>query len=79
VNGDSYNGIYFGSPSAFTGYPHISVPMGIVHDLPVGISFVAGAYKEPELITIAYAYEQASKKRSKPKFLKTNLPDAVEK
>jgi amidase len=77
VNGDAYNGFYFGSPSAFTGYPHISVPMGIVNELPVGISFVAGAYKEPQLIAIAYAYEQASKKRSKPKFLPTNLPGAV--
>jgi amidase len=73
VNGDADNGFYFGSPSAFTGYPHISVPMGIVNDLPAGISFVAGAYKEPELLAIAYAYEQASQKRARPKFVQSNL------
>jgi amidase len=77
VNGDADNGFYFGSPSAFTGYPHISVPMGIVNDLPIGISFVGGAYKEPGLIAIAYGYEQASRQRRKPKFLPTNLPNIV--
>ena len=53
------------------GYPHITVPMGTVHDLPAGFSFIAGAYKEAELITIAYAFEQATKKRVAPKFLRS--------
>jgi amidase len=53
------------------GYPHITVPMGTVYELPVGLSFIAGAYKEDELFRIAYAFEQASKKRAAPKFLKT--------
>jgi amidase len=71
VNGDYPTGFYFCPPAAMAGYPHISVPMGVVHELPVGLSFIAGAYKEDELLKIAYAYEQASKKRSKPKFLKS--------
>jgi amidase len=71
VNGDYGTGFYFCPPAAMAGYPHITVPMGTVHELPVGLSFIAGAYKEDELITIAYAYEQASKKRKAPKFLKT--------
>ena len=54
------------------GFPHITVPMGFVHELPVGISFFGTAYTEPELLGIAYAYEQASKKRRKPSF-KPNL------
>jgi amidase len=48
--------------------------MGVADGLPAGISFIAGAYKEPELIAIAHAYERASKKRAHPKFLKSNLP-----
>jgi len=40
--------------------------MGAWHGLPVGLSFYAGAYSEPALIPMAYAYEQASKKRQKP-------------
>ena len=69
VNGDYGNGFSFSSPAAKAGYPHITVPMGAWHDLPMGISFFSKAYTEPELISIAYSYEQASKKRSSPKFI----------
>lgn len=69
VNGDYGNGFSFSSPAAKAGYPHITVPMGSWHDLPMGISFFGRAYTEPALISIAYAYEQASKKRLAPKFL----------
>ncbi len=71
VNGDYSTGFYFCPPAAMAGYPHITVPMGTLHELPVGLSIIAGAYHEKELLQIAYAYEQASKKRMKPKFLKT--------
>lgn len=73
VNGDYNNGFSFSSPAARAGYPHITVPMGSWHELPMGISFFGKAYSEPELIKIAYAYEQASKKRSAPKFIPTLL------
>jgi amidase len=69
VNGDYDTGFYFCPPAAMAGYPHITVPMGTWHDLPAGLSFIAGAYKEAEIISIAYAYEQAGKKRVQPKFL----------
>jgi amidase len=71
LNGDYDVGFYFSPPAAMAGYPHITVPMGHVHDLPVGLSFISGAYKEGELLGMAYAYEQASKKRTMPKFRKT--------
>ena len=74
INGDYDTGFYFCQPAAMAGYPHISVPMGTVHELPVGLSFMAGAYSEPELFKIAFAYEQASKKRQPPKFIKTSIP-----
>ena len=41
--------------------------MGMVHGLPVGISFFASALAEPTLIEIAYAYEQATRHRKAPK------------
>jgi amidase len=44
------------------------VPMGHVQELPVGLSFIAGAYQEGPLLGMAYAYEQASKKRVPPNF-----------
>ena len=68
INGDYDTGFYFCPPAAMAGYPHITVPMGAVFDLPVGLSFIAGAYKEPDLLKIAYAYEQETKKRKAPLF-----------
>ncbi|MBD1367079.1 amidase [Mucilaginibacter sp. ZT4R22] len=72
INGDYDNGFSFSTPAAMAGYPHITVPMGAWHDLPMGLSFFGTAWKEGELLTLAYAYEQASKKRKKPEF-KENL------
>lgn len=69
VNGDYGNGFSFSSPAAKAGYPHITVPMGSWHDLPMGISFFGKAFTEPALISIAYAFEQASLKRTAPKFI----------
>jgi amidase len=71
VNGDYFTGYGLSTPAAIAGYPHITVPLGMVQELPIGLSFFGRAYTEPELITIAYAYEQASKNRLLPKFLKT--------
>ncbi len=71
VNGDYDTGFYFAPPAAMAGYPHITVPMGKVHELSIGLSFIAGAYQEGKLIEMAYSFEQASKKRTPPKFLKT--------
>ncbi|RYU91234.1 amidase [Mucilaginibacter terrigena] len=68
INGDYDNGFSFSGPAAMAGYPHITVPMGAWHDLPMGLSFVGTAWSECELIKLAYAYEQASKKRVAPKF-----------
>ena len=68
VNGDYDNGFGFSTPAAMAGYPHITVPMGAAHALPIGLSFFSTAYHEGEIIKLAYAYEQASKKRVKPEF-----------
>ena len=73
INGDYDTGFYFCPPAARAGYPHITVPMGTVHDLPVGLSFIAGAYREDEIIKLGYAFEQATKKRTLPKFIKTSV------
>jgi amidase len=67
VNGDHFTGGY-SSASAVAGYPHITVPAGFVFGLPVGISFFAGAWSEPTLFRLAYAFEQATKARQAPRF-----------
>ena len=67
VNGDHFTGS-FSSPAAVAGYPHITVPAGYVHGLPVGLSFVGAAYSDAALIRMAYSYEQATLHRRAPQF-----------
>lgn len=71
VNGDYDTGFSLSSPAAMAGYPHITIPMGFVHGLPIGFSFFGTAYSEPELIKLAYAFEQSNKVRMPPKFMHT--------
>lgn len=71
VNGDAGGGGSFTTPAAVAGYPHITVPMGLVQGLPVGLSFVGRAWSEPTLLKLAFAYEQASKMRRPPTYAAT--------
>ncbi|MEL6275374.1 MAG: amidase, partial [Bacteroidota bacterium] len=68
TNGDSFQ-LGSSSPAARAGYPNITVPMGFVDDMPVGLSFFGQAWTEPLLIEIAYAYEQGTTHRKAPQFL----------
>jgi len=67
INGDNFLGSS-SSYAAIAGYPNISVPMGNIDGLPVGISIFGRAWSEPVLIEIAYSYEQATKHRIKPEY-----------
>jgi amidase len=71
VNGDFFSGYGAYGPAAMAGYPSITVPMGSINQLPIGLSFISTAYDEPNLIAIGYAYEQLSRKRTKPAFKPT--------
>jgi amidase len=73
IYGDRWGGYSLTMPAAVSGYPHITVPAGKAYDLPVGLSFFGTTYSEPKLIGIAFAYEQASKHRTKPEFKKSFL------
>lgn len=68
IYGDRWGDVFLTGPAATSGYPHISLPCGKVYDLPVGLSFFSGAYTEGTLISIAFAYEQATKHRTLPTF-----------
>ncbi len=70
VNGDHFQ---LGSSrfAAVAGYPNITVPMGFVDELPVGISFFGRAWSESTLIEIAYGYEQATMFRRAPEFIRS--------
>jgi len=72
VNGDSGSRTSYvssSSPAAISGYPNITVPCGWITELPIGVSFFGRAFSEPVLIEIAFAYEQVTKARKKPKLI----------
>lgn len=71
VNGDAGGGGGSSELAAVAGYGSITVPAGYAFGLPVGISFIGGAWSEPTLIKLAYAYEQATKLRRPPTFAPT--------
>ncbi|NJC95518.1 MAG: amidase [Anaerolineales bacterium] len=72
ANGDALNwDMESTSPPAVAGYPHITVPAGFLFGLPVGISFIAKAWQEADLIKYAYAFEQATQYRRQPRYLPT--------
>jgi len=67
------------TPAAMAGYPAVTVPMGMVHGLPVGLTFMGAAWSEPTLIRLAYAFEQATMARRTPSYAPAGvLPPAEE-
>ncbi len=70
VLGDRYTG-GTSELTAVSGYPAVTVPMGAVEGLPVGVSFLGSAFSEARLIGLAHAYEQGTSHRRAPAFLPT--------
>ena len=70
ANGDAFV-LGSSSPAAIAGYASITVPAGFSSVLPVGVSFIGGKWAEPKLISLAYAWEQATHIRRPPHFLPT--------
>lgn len=67
TNGDNF-GLSSSSPAARSGYPNITLPMGYIDGLPIGINFFGAAWTEPLLIELAYSYEQLNPVRKAPEF-----------
>ena len=71
VNGDQISGGGAGGLAAVAGYPHLTVPMGAVKGLPVGISFIGPKWSDGMILSLGYAYEQASHAIVTPRFLRS--------
>ncbi len=70
VNGDRFTG-GCSTWSAVAGYPAITVPMGQVHGLPVGLSFMGRPWAEGRLLGLAFAFERTTRARLAPEFRPT--------
>ncbi len=75
VYGDSYDGPSASTLPAVAGYPHLTVPMGLVQGLPVGLSFIATKNADETVLRAGYAYEQRAKARIAPRYLPTVSAD----
>ncbi|PKP80122.1 MAG: amidase [Alphaproteobacteria bacterium HGW-Alphaproteobacteria-18] len=72
VNGDVWpEWAGAGFLAAVAGYPHLTVPMGEVHGIPIGLSFMGGKDTDAAILAYGYAYEQATGLRPDPKYLQT--------
>jgi amidase len=69
VHGDSYPGGGAGGFAAVAGYPHLTVPMGAVRGLPVGLSFMGPKWSDGMILSLGYAYEQASHRKVEARFI----------
>lgn len=72
INGDvwpSFPGA--GWMAAIAGYPHATVPMGTIHGMPVGVSFMSGKDRDADVLSVAFAYEQRTNLRAEPQYLPT--------
>ena len=69
VNGDQFSGGGAGSLAAVAGYPHLTVPMGMVRGLPVGLSLMGAKWSDARILSLGFAFEQASHALVVPRFL----------
>ncbi len=76
VNGDHYLGAASTLP-AVAGYPHLTVPMGFVRGMPVGMSFIGGKWDDARILSLGYGFEQATMARRDPEMAPTVDRDAA--
>lgn len=70
INGDVWpEWVGIGSMAAIAGYPHLSVPMGTVKGVPVGVSFIGARNEDAKILSYGYAYEQRTQLRPEPRYL----------
>jgi amidase len=65
--GDHFT-LSFSTPAAVAGCPHLTVPMGFVGELPVGLSFVGAAWTDASMLALGHAFEAATRARKPPRY-----------
>ena len=81
VNGDVWpDWAGAGYAAAIAGYPHLTVPMGTVRGIPIGLSFMGSKDQDAAILSLGYAYEQQSQLRAEPQYYPSaeSLPEVAE-
>lgn len=73
--GDRDAGAAVSTAPAVAGYPHLTVPMGAIDGLPVGLSFIGPAWSEARLLRYGQAFERLTRHRQPPRLLPTAIAD----
>jgi amidase len=73
VLGDRFTGAGYGA-AAVAGSPSLTVPIGEVHGLPIGMVLLARHFAEGELLALGNAFERRHRARRPPRFLPTIAP-----
>ena len=72
INGDVWpDWAGAGNMAAVSGYPHLTVPMGEIHGLPIGLSFIGGKGEDAKVLSYGYAYEQKTNHLVTPQYLRS--------
>ncbi len=67
--GDNFTGPSSSTPSAVSGYPDVTVPAGFDGPLPIGLSFIGTRWSDPQMVSLAYGFEQTTRARRAPRYL----------
>ncbi len=73
INGDAINGAGPGSPPAIAGYPHLTVPMGMVKGLPVGLSLIGPAWSDAAVLAWGGSVAQLLGPVPEPLYLRSSV------
>ncbi|HEV7432512.1 MAG TPA: amidase [Steroidobacteraceae bacterium] len=73
INGDAVNGAGPGNLPAIAGYPHLTLPLGLVKGLPIGISVIGPAWADATVLGLGAAFEKLLGQVPGPKYIRDSL------
>ena len=77
--GDNFSGPSASTLPAVAGYPHLTVPMGLVDGLPVGLSFIGPKWGDADVLAAGHIFEKYSAPATMPQFVQPVQPKSTKR